>query len=224
MNKVLDWQRIDTVLLDMDGTVLDLAFDNYFWLEHLPAAWGKPRGLAPEQALQELMPHFMSLRGSLQWYCIEHWSDLLEMDVAAMKHECRERICLLPGAEAFLQRVQASGRRLILVTNAHPKALNIKLQQCPIQDYFEATRSSHEWGKPKEDATFWADFAEECEVDLQRSLFVDDSAAVLQGALAGGVAQVCGILAPDTSTPARTAFGDWPHVHGIGELQFDSPG
>ncbi|HBT55971.1 MAG TPA: haloacid dehalogenase, partial [Pseudomonas sp.] len=34
---MLNWNAIDTVLLDMDGTLLDLHFDNHFWLEHMPA-------------------------------------------------------------------------------------------------------------------------------------------------------------------------------------------
>ncbi|MGJ8668541.1 MAG: GMP/IMP nucleotidase [Oceanococcus sp.] len=215
---MIDWTQVDTVLLDMDGTVLDLAFDNYFWLQHMPAAWGRPRGLDSEAALQELMPHFIESRGSLRWYCLEHWSEVLQLDVAALKHEIRERIGFLPGAEAFLQRVKTSGRRLLLVTNAHPQALAIKQAECPLEDYFDELRSSHDWGRPKEDAQFWPEFAADCRVDLQRSLFVDDSEAVLRGALAGGVAQVCGILAPDSSTPARQAFGDWPHVRGLSEL------
>ncbi|RZO85138.1 MAG: GMP/IMP nucleotidase [Oceanococcus sp.] len=218
MSNALDWGRIDTVLLDMDGTVLDLAFDNYFWLTHLPAAWGKPRGLAPDQAMQALMPHFIGLRGSLLWYCLDHWSELLEIDIVALKQECRDMIRFLPGAQDFLQQVRASGRRLLLVTNAHPDALALKQSQCPIHEYFEGLHSTHSWGRPKEDASFWTDFAQDCDVDLSRSLFVDDSEAVLRGAVAGGVSQVCGILAPDTSTPARQPFGDWPHVHGLGDI------
>ena len=31
-----DWSCIEVVCLDMDGTVLDLHFDNLFWLEVLP--------------------------------------------------------------------------------------------------------------------------------------------------------------------------------------------
>ncbi|HNG60363.1 MAG TPA: haloacid dehalogenase, partial [Cellvibrionaceae bacterium] len=36
---MIPWQAIDTLLLDMDGTLLDLHYDNYFWLEYLPRAF-----------------------------------------------------------------------------------------------------------------------------------------------------------------------------------------
>ncbi|MDH3916294.1 MAG: haloacid dehalogenase, partial [Chromatiales bacterium] len=35
-----DWSTVDTVLLDMDGTLLDLRFDNYFWQELVPSRYG----------------------------------------------------------------------------------------------------------------------------------------------------------------------------------------
>ena len=221
--KDLDWSRIDTVLLDMDGTVLDLAFDNFFWLRHLPARWGASRGLDAEAALQALMPHFIEHRGHLRWYCLDHWSEILGFNVAEEKRACRERIAPLPGSEAFLGAVRDSGRRLLLVTNAHPAALDIKLAEVPLQSYFEAMVSSHELGLPKENAEFWPAFAHRYAVDLTRSLFVDDSESVLRGAQAGGVGQVCGILAPDSTTPARTPFGDWPHVMGLKDLRISSP-
>jgi FMN phosphatase YigB (HAD superfamily) len=44
------WEAIDTVLLDMDGTLLDLRFDNYFWMEFLPERYAERHGLTPEQA------------------------------------------------------------------------------------------------------------------------------------------------------------------------------
>ena len=35
---MLNWSKIDTVLLDMDGTLLDLHYDSHFWLNVIPAA------------------------------------------------------------------------------------------------------------------------------------------------------------------------------------------
>ncbi len=54
----VDWSQVDTVLLDMDGTLLDLHFDNRFWNEHLPRCYAQARGLDEAAARAELMPVF----------------------------------------------------------------------------------------------------------------------------------------------------------------------
>ncbi len=42
---MIDWDNIDTVLLDMDGTLLDLGFDNWFWQPHVPEQYPPSRHL-----------------------------------------------------------------------------------------------------------------------------------------------------------------------------------
>src|SRR5215831_5340508 len=44
------WDLIDTVLLDLDGTLLDLAFDNYFWREVIPAAYAISNSISIDAA------------------------------------------------------------------------------------------------------------------------------------------------------------------------------
>ncbi|MBU1436170.1 MAG: HAD family hydrolase, partial [Gammaproteobacteria bacterium] len=67
---MLNWADIDTVLLDMDGTLLDLHFDNYFWLEHLPARWSEITGISVSEAKTQLQAEYAVLQGKLEWYCL----------------------------------------------------------------------------------------------------------------------------------------------------------
>src|SRR5882757_9512649 len=138
-----DWQRIHTVLLDMDGTLLDLRFDNYFWAELVPLRYGEARGMALHEAQAELRPRFAARQGTLAWYCTDHWSRDLGMNVAALKHEAREHIRYLPGAEEFLQVVRQLAREVILVTNAHLDAFAVKAQTTGLGQYFDQVVSSH---------------------------------------------------------------------------------
>ncbi|MDP9064806.1 MAG: haloacid dehalogenase, partial [Pseudomonadota bacterium] len=92
----VDWSSIDTVLLDMDGTLLDLRFDNWFWQEHVPALYAAARGLSQGEALRQLEPKFRARRGTLAWYCIDFWSDELNLDIAALKRAWRHRVGYLP--------------------------------------------------------------------------------------------------------------------------------
>ncbi|MCV6626414.1 MAG: haloacid dehalogenase, partial [Cellvibrionaceae bacterium] len=102
----LDWAQIDTVLLDMDGTLLDLHFDNYFWLQHLPRRYVETHGVPMEQAKAKLQGMFELYAGKLEWYCLDHWSAELDLDIAGLKQEIRERIATRPYAIEFLQRLR----------------------------------------------------------------------------------------------------------------------
>jgi HAD superfamily hydrolase (TIGR01509 family) len=199
----LDWEGIDTVLLDMDGTLLDLRFDNWFWLEHVPAHYGAANGMTPLEAWAAIKPAFTAIRGTIQWYCIDYWSDLLRLDIAALKRTELQRVGYLPGAEGFLVRLAGSGKRRILATNAHPTTLALKDQQVGLTRHFDACYCSHSFDAPKEHPHFWKRLQAEEPFDPARTLFVDDSLAVLQTADAFGISWLRAIRRPDSGQPAQ---------------------
>jgi 5'-nucleotidase len=213
-----DWDAIHTVCLDMDGTVLDLRFDNLFWLEALPRRWGEQHGVPFEEATRRLRARFDAKRGTLEWYCVDHWSEELDFDIAALKAELHEHICYLPGAVEFLDAVRALGKRRLLTTNAHPISLAVKDRKTNLAQHFDALVSSHEFGVPKESVEFWARLAEHHGVDVASTLFVDDSAAVLEAARAAGVHAVYQLLQPDSTQPPRAPLPGVAGIAGLREL------
>ena len=210
-----DWSEVETVCLDMDGTVLDLRFDNLFWLEALPRRWGESRGLEHAAAFAELKPRFDAKRGTLDWYCIDHWSEELGFDIAALKREMRDEIRYLDGAVEFLDRLRTLGKRVLLTTNAHPISLAIKRQQTGLDRHFDELVSSHEFGVPKESPEFWSRLGSAHGVAPGTTLFVDDSAAVLHAARSAGVRWIYQVLQPDSTRPPH---GDTPGIAGIRAL------
>ncbi len=217
---MLDWTRIDTVLLDMDGTLLDLRFDNWFWQELLPERWGAARGLGLADAQRELKPVFEREEGTLNWYCVDHWSRTLELDVAALKREHEHKIRVHPYVIDFLDAVRGLGKRVVLVTNAHRHALDIKLGATGIGGHFDAVHSSHDYGAPKEAAAFWQRLAAREHFEPATTLFVDDSRAVLEAAREFGIAHVIAVAKPDSERDARYHDG-FTHIHDFRELMPD---
>lgn len=213
----LDWSRIDHVLLDMDGTILDLAFDNHFWLTLVPQRYAESRGLSAEQAWKELEPHFTGLQGRLEWYCLDHWSRFTGLDLAAMKAEVRERIAILPGSLPFLDAVRASGKALWLVTNAHRGSWELKMAQTGLRGHFDRILCSHDFGMPKEHPGFWPALREQNAFNPARALFVDDSLSVLRAARAYGIGAIRAIRHPDSSQPKRV-IEEFESVDRLGDL------
>ena len=200
---VVDWSRVDLVMLDMDGTILDLAFDNYFWRELVPQRYAEAQGLSVEDAEATLKPRFLEAQHTLPWYCTDHWSEVTGLNMAMLKREIRERIRPMPGAVAFLDAVQRSGRTLWIATNAHRDSWQLKLEHTGLRSRFAQVVCSHDYGYPKEDLRFWAALQQAQPFDPARVLFVDDSVPVLSAAQAYGIGQVVGIRKPDSGSPGR---------------------
>lgn len=195
---LLPWAEIDTVLLDMDGTLLDLHFDNHFWLEHLPQRYAELHGVSREAAEAELLPLFREHAGTLPWYCTDFWSRELNLSVRELKREVAHLIALRPAADAFLAALRAAGKRVVLITNAHRDSLSLKLEKVELAPWFDRLISSHDYGFPKEDQQFWFALRQDFPFDPARSLFIDDSLPILRSARQFGVAHLLGIRQPDS--------------------------
>ncbi len=202
---LVDWSAIDTVFLDLDGTLLDLAFDNYVWLGRIPELYAEQLGLSVPEAQAALAPKFRQWAHKLEWYSIDFWSAELGLDVLQIHREAAARVGWLPGAQDFLRGARGLGKRLVLMTNSHPSILAIKNERTGVLDYLDAAFSSAQFGAPKEDPRFWvAAAAAEPHVPA-RTLFCDDSPAVLRAAALAGIGHVRAVRHADSSRK--------PHAH-----------
>jgi len=194
----LAWPDIDTVLLDMDGTLLDLHYDNHFWLEHLPARYAELHGTSRAMAQMELEPLFTGNAGKLNWYCLDFWTAELNIPVRELKLETADLIALRPDADTFLAALKHAGKRVIMITNAHRDSLSLKLERIELAPYFERLISSHDYGYPKESPQFWEALQADIAFDPARSLFIDDTLPILRSARTYGVKHLLAVREPDS--------------------------
>jgi putative hydrolase of the HAD superfamily len=204
---IVDWHAIDTVLVDMDGTLLDLAFDNFFWRRLVPQRYAQLHGISVAAAHERLAPRFEAKVGTLDWYCLDHWTRDLGMDLKSLKREHREHICFLPGAREFLAATRGRGKRLLVVTNAHRDTFEVKAEHTGIDRLVDGVVCSHDFSAPKESAAFWHALARHAPFDVERTLLIEDSLPVLGAAHAHGVRHTVAIRRPDSSEPARVIDG-----------------
>ena len=216
-SSAVDWACVDTVLLDMDGTLLDLRFDNWFWLNFVPSRYAAANGISEAEAQTELAPRFKNVAHTLQWYCIEYWTRELKLDIPALKRETLERVGFLPGAEDFLRKLRSRGKRVLLITNSHPTTLAIKNERVALTQYFDACYSSQPFEAPKEHSAFWPRLAAREGFSPQRTLFVDDSLYVLECARAYGIGHLRAVRCPDSGAPPQTT-GDFAAIDRVAEL------
>jgi putative hydrolase of the HAD superfamily len=204
---MLNWDEIDTIFLDMDGTLLDLHFDDYFWREYVPEKYSEKFGLDPATARDKLLAKYHSKRGTLDWYSIDFWTRELELDIELLKYEIDHLIQIHPFVPDFLDRVRSLGKRTILVTNAHGKSLSLKMKRTQLGNKLDSLICAHDIGLPKEDPNFWKQLQFTEPFERTKTLLIDDNKEVLESARSYGIKEILAIAQPNSKRPPLRVDG-----------------
>ncbi|PIE68846.1 MAG: haloacid dehalogenase [Deltaproteobacteria bacterium] len=199
----LQWEAIDTVFLDMDGTLLDRHFDDYFWREYVPENYSLLHDISVEEAWNRLVVKFRSVAGTLDWADPHYWSRELDLDIVALKVQVNELVAVHPHVFTFLTACHAARKQLILLTNAHTSTLEVKLEKAAITGWFDRVISSADVGFAKEQPEFWPTLASMMPLDRKRSLLVDDTEKVLMTARDFGIGNLVCVARPSSRQPVR---------------------
>lgn len=210
-------ERCETLMLDMDGTILDLAYDTYVWKDLVPRRYAAANNMTFEEAREFLFDKYRSMQGDLEWYCLDHWNDRLGIDVVKIHHDVTYRIGYLPGALEFLREMHERDTRVLLVTNSHQDTLDLKDAVTGLADYFDGIYSSHTYGHAKESQAFWHALQDDVDFEVETTLFIDDSQPVLRSARDYGVKMLVTVNRPDTSEPVKSG-SEFRGVEGVGDL------
>ena len=193
-----DWDVIDTVLLDMDGTLLDKHFDDYFWEHYVPEIFAEKNDLTPLEARKELLARYKSIEGTLAWTDLDYWSEKLGLDIPALKLKINHLIQVHPYVVDFLKYCRGMGKAVHLVTNAHSKTLDIKMQKTELAGHFDRVICSEEVGLPKEEPEFWERLESILDFDKHRTILADDNENVLQAAQSYGMGVLIFVARPSS--------------------------
>jgi len=181
------WEQVNWVLLDMDGTLLDKYFDDYFWETMVPEEFARQRGLSLDEAKKQVYARYEREEGTLNWTDIDFWSRELNLDIPALKMSIRHLIEVHPDTEDFLKFLRQTKKRVALVTNAHWKTLDLKMNHVGLLGYFDEVISSFDLGAPKEEVRFWEILENRLGFDPAHTLLADDNADVLATARDYGI-------------------------------------
>lgn len=199
----IDWAQITTVLLDLDGTLLDRHFDDYFWHCFVPENYALLHNLEIDEARRQLLVKFDQLQGTLAWADLDHWSQVLGMDIPELKRRVDALIAVHPHVFDFLEFCRKKGKQVCLVTNAHHKTLAIKLAKASLAECWDQMVCAEEIGAAKEEAEFWPRLERYLGFDKNRTMLVDDTERVLDAASAYGLRNLVHVARPSSRAPQR---------------------
>ena len=205
------------IMFDMDGTLLDLSYDNFLWNNHIPLCYAQQHQLPLEVAHQYLNELYVQYRHTLFWYSTQFWSEKLELDIMQIHHHFAHKIKLRSGCLTLLSELKDKGYECWLVTNADLKNLSLKLELTPLRPYFKHIISSESLKYPKEDPLFWTKLHHLYPFCKSKSVFIDDTHQVLKTAQNFGLNKLFTITQP-SSEDLPNHQSHFPVLHHLTDL------
>ena len=211
------WSQIDTILLDMDGTLLDKYFDDHFWEEYVPKIFAKTNGLSDKDARKILLQRYQKVENTLQWCDLDYWSEQLGLDIPELKYKVKHLINVHPYVVDFLDYAKSINKNIYLVTNAHSKTLNIKMEKTALGSHFDRIVCAEEIGYAKEQPEFWEKLEKHLGYDKNRTLLADDTGKVLRSANQYGMGFLVFVARPSSRSPVQFS-PEFPSITYFNEL------
>ncbi len=213
------WSQIDTVLLDMDGTLLDKYFDDHFWEEYIPKIFAQNNSLSEEEARKVLLQRYQRVESTLQWCDLDYWSEQLDLDIPELKCKVDHLIKVHPYVTDFLDYTRKIGKKIYLVTNAHSKTLHIKMEKTALGSHFDQIVCAEEIGYAKEQPEFWQKLEDHLGFSKSSTLLADDTAKVLHSASQYGIGFPIFVARPSSRIPVKFS-PDYASITYFDELIF----
>ena len=126
----------------MDGTILDLNYDNHVWNQALPSAYAEKHSINEEAARSKLIGHMQEIHGTIDFYSFPYWAQYTGLDITALHRGFTELIQFRPGAMAFLKWAKTKKKETIIATNAHPESIQIKNEVSALSSHVNHITSS----------------------------------------------------------------------------------
>ncbi len=199
----MNWSTIETVFFDMDGTLIDLNFEDTFWLRYMPENYAKYYHLSYEQAIKKLAAHSHTITGTLNWYCIDYWDRFLGFDTLTLAEDLLHLLEYRPNVKAVLRMVKKKNIHSSIITNAHPRNFKLKDRQLNLSKKVDSVVSSHQLKLPKENIAFWYELNKLQPFNPDRTLLIDDNISVLDTAKAYGIKHLLAIPQPNSQKPEK---------------------
>jgi 5'-nucleotidase len=210
-------KNIKFVLLDMDGTLLDKYFDDFFWEHLVPEKYAEKHNITFGRAKEELMEKYKAHEGTLNWTDLDFWSKELRLDIPVLKEQIRHLIEVHPHVIDFLKLMKIHRKKIFLLTNAHYKSIELKFNKTQIGKYFDSVVSSFDVGYPKESLIFWEKAEKLLGFDKDKSLFIDDTEEILHTANKYGIKYIL-YKARSNSKTAPKGSDSFLHIVDFDEL------
>lgn len=208
------------LMFDMDGTLLDLAFDDLIWNHELPKRHAETHQCTLEQSRATLYEFYQQHKHTLCWYSSSYWTAKVGVDVLKLQYDFKDKIRPRSGCFALLDFLKTEGYRCWLVTNADCAGLQLKLENIGLASYFEVMVSSQDIGYSKEYVEFWQILQSQHPFDPNNVILIDDTAPVLQGAEKFGIKTLITITQPSSDQVARNPLElAYPSINALTELQ-----
>lgn len=207
------------IMFDMDGTLLDLAFDDLIWNQQLAIRHAENHQCSIEQSQASLNQFYQQHKHTIAWYSSDYWTATVGVDVLQLQYDFKQYIAPRPGCFELLQQLKQLGYRCWLLTNADQAGLKLKLDQIELSPFFEVILSSEQFGYSKEHPLFWQKLQALHPFSPHQAVFIDDTAPVLEAAQQFGIEHLISIIQPSSTQAAREANQlDYPAIQDLTEL------